>query len=356
MDVKQRNDGIDNVKGALIFLVVFCHLLANSMRYLQVLNTLYVFCYTFHIPLFVFVSGYLSKGMRARDTALLKFLGLYLFTSMGTTVFSDAVYFFFSVREPSLGLLSGQLGLMARNCVSSVFLATGPSWYLLSLMIWRLITPYFQKRRIIIFALAAAVAAGGVDQIGNAMSLSRTIVFYPFYLAGYFTDGALFSNFTKISSKTAVRLASAAVMAGFFLLEYCFIGKINEQMLYAFSSYASCGYSFIHGAAWRGLFLASAAILSVCFLILVPRGRTFTAFWGTNSMSVYIWHIFLMPVLANIEGLAAVGGWFSLIMLAATAGACALFSRPVFDRALQKINNVVNRILFGPVKSEAVLR
>ena len=352
----KRYDYIDNIKGALIFLVVFCHLLANSVQYSRALNTVYVFFYIFHIPLFVFVSGFLSRNGRTSDTALLKFLGLYLFTSMSTTVFSDAVFFLFSVRELSPGILGHQMLLMAKNCVFSVFLAMGPSWYLLSLILWRLITPHFKKRRVIIFSLAAAVLVGGVAQIEFAMSLSRTIVFYPFYLLGYFTDKELPVKFAEKTGKPAVRFAAAAVLAGFFILVFFYIKKINSQMLYAFSSYATCGYSFIHGALWRCLILVSAAVMSLCFLILIPRRRIFTAAWGTGSLSIYIWHIFLMPVVANVEALAGIGGWFSLIVLAAAAGACALFSMPAFDRALQKIKNGANRLIFGSASADAVLK
>jgi fucose 4-O-acetylase-like acetyltransferase len=354
--VTKRSGYIDNTKGALLFLVVLCHLLANATRYSPVLKAVYVFFYTLHIPLFVFVSGYLSKSLKSRDTALLKFLALYLFVSMSTTLFSDAVYFIFSVREISPGLLAGQLLSMAKNCVFSTFLATGPSWYLLSMMIWRIITPYLQQRRMLAFSVIAAVLVGGVSQIEFAMSLSRTIVFFPFYLAGYLMDGASLTKLADFGSRWSVKLAAAAVLAGIFLLDYFYIDKISVQMLYAYSSYASCGYTFIHGAVWRGLILVSASVMSLCFLILVPRGRTVAAAWGASSMSIYIWHIFLMPVVAIAESMLNIGGWFSAVVLAVTAGACVLFSRPVFDRALQKIRNGVNRLIFGPASAEVVMK
>lgn len=54
--VKQRNDRADNIKAILIFLVVFGHMLelASARR-------IYLIIYSFHMPAFIFVTGYYAK-------------------------------------------------------------------------------------------------------------------------------------------------------------------------------------------------------------------------------------------------------------------------------------------------------
>ena len=62
-DKKLRNNNyfIDNLKVILIFLVVFGHLIERYIDTNSTLLGVYMFIYTFHMPLFIFVSGFLSK-------------------------------------------------------------------------------------------------------------------------------------------------------------------------------------------------------------------------------------------------------------------------------------------------------
>ena len=63
MAITNKKYFIDNIKVVLIFLVVFGHLIE---RYIDTSNTLmgiYMFIYIFHMPLFVYISGYLSKNI-----------------------------------------------------------------------------------------------------------------------------------------------------------------------------------------------------------------------------------------------------------------------------------------------------
>ena len=60
--IKNRNYLLDNLKVVLIFFVVFGHVIEYYIKDNSVLRTIYIFIYIFHMPLFVFVSGYLSKN------------------------------------------------------------------------------------------------------------------------------------------------------------------------------------------------------------------------------------------------------------------------------------------------------
>ena len=55
---KERIIALDNMKGILILLVVFAHILKNK----DIANPFVIGIYYFHMPAFVFISGYLSKG------------------------------------------------------------------------------------------------------------------------------------------------------------------------------------------------------------------------------------------------------------------------------------------------------
>ena len=61
--LKNNNYFIDNLKVILIFLVVFGHLIERYIDTNSTLLGVYMFIYIFHMPLFVFVSGFLSKNI-----------------------------------------------------------------------------------------------------------------------------------------------------------------------------------------------------------------------------------------------------------------------------------------------------
>ena len=56
----KRDYRIDNTKGILIILVVIGHFLLPVASTRFTTNSLYLI-YTFHMPCFIFISGYLAK-------------------------------------------------------------------------------------------------------------------------------------------------------------------------------------------------------------------------------------------------------------------------------------------------------
>ena len=58
----ERDYLYDNIKGILIILVVLCHFLGYAMiKSDTVVRSFIIFIYYFHMPLFIFISGYFSK-------------------------------------------------------------------------------------------------------------------------------------------------------------------------------------------------------------------------------------------------------------------------------------------------------
>lgn len=59
--IQERKYKFDNLRFILMFLVVFGHFLALQDEY-----SLYRFIYSFHMPAFIFISGYFAKYSRRR--------------------------------------------------------------------------------------------------------------------------------------------------------------------------------------------------------------------------------------------------------------------------------------------------
>lgn len=76
--VKTRDPYLDLVKGILILLVIFGHMLELADGVVG--DVIYHFIYFFHMPLFVLISGYLTKSVQSlrhcisRNTGLLETL------------------------------------------------------------------------------------------------------------------------------------------------------------------------------------------------------------------------------------------------------------------------------------------
>lgn len=346
-----RYNYIDNIKGFLIILIVFSHFIADYINQSVYINLLYTFIFTFHIPLFVFISGYLSKNAeKQRDRALTNFLGLYLFVSVFSSFFSDLLYTLLSLSNHfSMAYLHQRIVYTIKGTLYSSFLATGPSWYLLSLIFWRLITPFFKRKRIIILSILIALLVGGVSQIGPAMSLSRTFVFYPFYLMGFFMDDTILSKLTKVNIPLKV-IAIFILCCSLILLYY---KPINYQMLYSYSSYLDNGYKLLSGIHIRSYFFALAIINSICFLWLIPKNKLIITNFGVKSLNIYIGHIFFIPIIEFFNHKTGKNVWNLFILFLLTICLCFLFKNIFFDRLLNSIKSIFNKLILRDKYAES---
>ena len=158
--VKLRSAYYCNLKLLLIYLVVFGHLLEPRLDDPE-LYLLYRLIYRFHIPLFAFLSGLFlrSSGGCLRQTG--RMLPVYLACQAVAVALGQAQW-----HTPWWIL-----------------------WYLLSLCCWNALSALLLKpgrRKWLIFALSVVLGclAGAVPRIGRPFSLSRTLVFFPWFWLG----------------------------------------------------------------------------------------------------------------------------------------------------------------------------
>lgn len=114
MEKNLRSAYWDNIKGFLIILVVFAHCLFD-LQSRPLNNFLVDAIYMFHMPAFVFVSGYFSKSEHSRS----------LFPMMNLLVAFILLNGFFILR-----------GVFSAGGVPSLVAPYFSAWYLLALIIW----------------------------------------------------------------------------------------------------------------------------------------------------------------------------------------------------------------------------
>ena len=209
--MKERVAKWDNLKFVLIFLVVLGHFIDYYETGLPWLQTIFLWIYSFHIPAFLFVSGLMSKKTvnttPFRTVRVMSLWALYLLCN-GLMLLCKAI-----AQKPLDLHLFGQDHY-------SWFLFVLPVFYLLTRAMRSLPAPFAIGFWVVVGCLA------GYDQsIGDMWYLSRTLVFYPFFLIGYYWDG---QAILRVLDRVWVRVLSGVFLIGTFVWMYLKIEKWYE--------------------------------------------------------------------------------------------------------------------------------
>lgn len=190
--MKGRNLKLDNAKGILITLVVIGHMLLPIQGTTRGVTNFFYMIYAFHMPAFVFISGLLAQRIYTRVPKP-HFNGRRWCSTLWLYLLFQFILFFSEI--PAYG----------RTTRFPDFLHTsGAPWYLLALLLWYLMIPFFYAYRgkvlpvgipysliawilLTIMSLAGGYLASGVlAGLGDFLALDRVIAFVPFFFAGYF--------------------------------------------------------------------------------------------------------------------------------------------------------------------------
>ena len=163
-----RNPWLDNVKMVLVTLVVAGHAIGLIERDTLGRHWVYDFIYLWHIPAFVFVSGYLSKSFEW-DRRRMK--GLLYTLAIPYLIFEPALYYYrlAVVGETEPGLLWLQ--------------PHWTMWYLIVLLMWRLVTPILKLHWLFLPGSVVVSLAGGLITTDYLM-IPRFLGLLPFYVLG----------------------------------------------------------------------------------------------------------------------------------------------------------------------------
>lgn len=272
MESKGRNPYWDNLKGVIIILVVFGHLLYDApvSSWFEYPLTI---IYSFHMPVFIFISGFFGKHNHSYSAiSLLKLAFAYL-------------------------LFNGVMQLFVCNIFDSYSLLTPlySFWYLPALIIWRAITPYISRYRLALpLSFLVAIMIGFWSDIDNTLALSRTIAFYPFYLAGYILPESFNEKIRKRTSATYIFGGSLTLIGLLFSCIYAKMYTITANEL------AMMPYENIFCLANRIIIFLISTIIIAGLLFCVPRKvLPFITMWGKNSLSIYLVHRFIVVLLCT---------------------------------------------------------
>lgn len=321
---KERDYFFDNLKAVLIFLVVLGHFLLpiRGENFLVVLKRL---IYVFHMPLFVFVSGYFAKTIY-RD-------GQYNFKKI---LYLIKAYIVFVVVIQAVYALSGFRDFSEINFFSQ----SGAPWYLFAMIVWYLSVPMIRNGRpvpVLAVSVFLALAAGYFKGIGDFLCLSRILVFGPFFYLGYYMDQqtlqqALTPGFRRVVLPAAVIICAVILAFGNRFSDE--LGMVYENISY-----------YELDTVWSGAFVRlalmfAAFVISWAIMFLIPRGQTKISAIGQHTMPIYMLHRILRDVLmfAGIYDYLGDWGWFALFVLTCLSiWVVHVLSKPKLVNCVEKV-------------------
>ena len=283
--MKKRIALWDNLKFLLIIFVVIGHYTQQFRADNEILQRIYVFIYSFHMPIFIFVTGLFSK--KAVDEKNIKKVLPYLTCFFATTL-----------------ILFITRALLGWAPVFELFSPSGISWYLMSMFFIFLITMLikdYKPKYIFVLSLIIGVMCGFVQtENPDFFTWMRTLTFYPFFCLGYISDR---EKIEKATNKISIKITAVIFFVAIYLLIYFYPKQANKisRLNTARHTFSELGRFAPYG--WELRLLTYAISFAAIFLLisLIPRKRIkgFTSL-GERTLGIYMFHYVIIYTAAYV--------------------------------------------------------
>lgn len=242
-----RNSRLDTVKCILIFCVVFGHTISNlATRDIwngDILGVIYKFIYTFHMPLFTMITGYLFT---VKDSRSLLRSSLNLFV---TYVIFDIAYMIYLRDFDILSVLYSPRWIL---------------WYLYCIPFWKAITTLAHKKVNVKLLLFCSIVLCLLCNIVCFRTTQFLFGFYPFFLIGY-----IFRNECSQAVNMKSVILPVFALTGVFLLTKF---GVVDVVFSVYTEYNYSGDNILFGVLQKTLALVVMLISSVSVYLLVFNG------------------------------------------------------------------------------------
>lgn len=273
----------DNAKSILVFLMVFGHLIQSYIQDSKLIFTVYTTIYSFHMPAFILISGYFAKGFRKQGYLLKIAKKLMIPYVIFQGIYSFYYFYLQNKKELEFDPLIPEWSL----------------WFLISLFCWNVLLFLFTKWKpsfALTLAVGIGIIVGYVSGIDDFLSMSRTFVFFPLFLLGfYFKKG----HFEKLLTRK-MKLSSLFVFLSIIVVYY-FMPDFNHKWLFGSKPYEEFHVNEAYGGLVRlGVYIFTF-LTTLGFFAFVPKRHYFFTKWGTRSLYVYLLHGFFIKYFRNSQ-------------------------------------------------------
>lgn len=266
-----RDHRIDTIKGYLIILVVFGHLLEPFLTE-RVNIIVYNLIYSFHMPLFVIISGYFFNSNQKIDR--LKSSSIKL---------AETFILYFIIYQ---AIKWGESGRLTYNdAISPPYIM----WYLWALIIWRFMG-YFTfnicnyKHPSIFIALGIALIIG-ILPLKNELAIQRIFSFGFFFIIGI----NMRTNHIKLSQTLLIALIPVLFISCYLLIKL--EGRNVDELRWFF--YYNRPYETLYDTLIRFLALMLGLAISLAIWNKIKSQHIISQI-GAATLPIYLLH--LLPI------------------------------------------------------------
>ncbi|MDR1820051.1 MAG: acyltransferase family protein [Methanobrevibacter sp.] len=340
---KPRINRFDNLKGLAIVLVVMGHLveLFAGLSYYSVFKHM---IYIFHMPVFFFVSGYLSKVDKNLPKKAFRGLFIpYLIFNFLWIVFAMIVL---GKGFPKFPFFIPETGL----------------WFLLSLFIMRTILPVLDKiKHVFLISIVLALFVGILNLPENFLAISRTLCFLPGFILGYYFKEIELGEVKSFTSKllhkiknfiTTYKYLVFGLLILFFIAIFFSTLDISNAPFAFIKSYKQMHMRISLGMFIRFLVISSGLLIVIVLYYLMTNKKTFLTKLGINSMAIYILHFYFVKFMGEYLLNSSFSEFFEnpyyvgIYIIVSTVILTYILSRDFVSVGINKIIEKVNGI-FG---------
>ena len=299
----QRSQGFDNVKALLIFLVVLGHVLECCPSWGGLNSGLYRLIYSFHMPAFLFFSGWFAR-LKPRD---LVFRLVYL-------------YLLFQVLYQLFARFVLQNSTQSLQFTTPYWLL----WYLPVLIFCHLLLPLLEVRNprrktaVVLCCVGVALVAGFDARIGYYLSLGRLCSFLPYFVLGHYAGQWHQRQAPALNPRWAAVSGLGVALAG--ALTWMVL-PLSRKVLWGAEGFEEIGAPW-----WTEVVALTVALVWIAFLVrvllpLLNRPIPLVTALGRGTLPVFLLHGFVIQwlkhqqLLAQATPLHALG--LSLVLVAA---------------------------------------
>jgi len=277
----KRDSFFDNYKCILIFLVVLCHFMSPLGKIFGI-KFLYRYFYIFHMPAMLFVSGYFMKKSikdgKLVSNKIFNYILLYLVFQIIYTIINNGKF----------SLYQSQMGL----------------WYIQVLIIYSLLLPLITRidnKISILFCILFGLLVGVDSSAGHIASLSRTLVFLPFFMMGYYLSKEQIMKLVKGKKYKLIIGIIGLIILGVLL--YFNFYKLSELLDLSTGKvpYKLMKLSNFKGIIYRGLWYIAATLMIVFTMMITPIKKCFLSRIGSRSLQIFLIHLILCVLLRKTE-------------------------------------------------------
>lgn len=282
------------------------------------------------MPLFIFTTGLFTKKIVKYKDIFIKKILFYFF-----------LLFFMKVM---LFVVGNHFNLY---CNFELFSGSEDFWYLGAVIVYMLLVTIINKidyRFLLCFSVIMGLFSGYDNEINDFLYLSRIIVFFPFFLMGYYLSNKK-EKLIHICDNVILKVLSFVILIFFVYICFYKLKYIYKfRMLFTARNPYSYYTEFMCTYKHRSFTYLISFFVGFSVMCLIPNRRiVIVSSSGSRTLAVYIFHkvvIFLAKGLGLFDYLLFLfGDYFIYVYILIGIIITLFFSLNIFKRSLNCIEN-----------------